>query len=211
MTNENDLIQKLMISKKIMDKHNETPRNGINSGRVNMNESFSAPEVEDYQTPQASYNIPQEYLSESMVSPNITKPVSNGETPKERIMNSKLPDEIKRLMMEHPIQQPNVGMSTTNPTLSNELVEKASRLMNVNAAGSKVGGTTSKQQSQSTNTGLSAQQIRQIVRETVEEVLGENGLLTEGSEKSNQVFNFRVGEHVFEGKVTKIKKIKKTT
>jgi hypothetical protein len=41
-------------------------------------------------------------------------------------------------------------------------------------------------------------------------VLGENGLLTEGSEKSNQVFNFRVGEHIFEGKVTKIKKVKKT-
>jgi hypothetical protein len=82
--------------------------------------------------------------------------------------------------------------------------------MNVNAKGEKVGGTSSKQQSQSTGTGLSAQQVRQIVRETVEQVLGENGLLTEGSEKSNQVFNFRVGEHIFEGKVTKIKKIKKS-
>ena len=210
MTNENDLIQKLMISKKIMDKHNQTPRGSSGGGTYNMNESFSSPEVEGYDAPQASYNIPQEYLSESMVSPNVTKPVSNGETPKERIMNSKLPDEIKRLMMEHPIQQPNVGMATTNPTLSNDLVEKAARLMNVNAAGNKVGGTTSKQQPQSTGTGLSAQQIRQIVRETVEQVLGENGLLTEGSEKSNQVFNFRVGEHVFEGKVTKIKKVKKT-
>ena len=122
----------------------------------------------------------------------------------------KLPDEIKRLMMEHPIEQPTMGMASTNPTLSNELIEKASRLMNTNAAGNKVGGTSQKQQPQSTGTGLSSQQIRQIVRETVEEVLGENGLLTEGSEKSNQVFSFRVGEHVFEGKVTKIKKIKKT-
>ena len=210
MTNENDLIQRLMISKKIMDKHNELPR-GNSGGLSSMSESYSAPSVQDFDTPQASYNIPQEYLAESsMVSPNVTKPVSNGETPKERIMNSKLPDEIKRLMMEHPIQQPNVGMATTNPTLSNDLVEKAARLMNVNAAGNKVGGTTSKQQAQATGTGLSAQQIRQIVRETVEQVLGENGLLTEGSEKSNQVFNFRVGEHVFEGKVTKIKKVKKT-
>jgi hypothetical protein len=209
MTNENDLIQKLMISKKIMDKHNEVPRGSSRGGFSSMNESFSVPSVDNYEAPQASYNIPQEYLAESPVSPNVTKPVSAGGTPKERIMNSKLPDEIKRLMMEHPIDQPTMGMASTNPTLSNELVEKASRLMNVNANGNKVGGTTSKQQ-QSTGTGLTAQQIRQIVRETVEEVLGENGLLTEGSEKSNQVFNFRVGEHIFEGKVTKIKKIKKT-
>jgi hypothetical protein len=210
MTNENDLIQKLMISKKIMDKHNEVPRGSSRGGFSSMNESFSAPSVADYETPQASYNIPQEYLAESTVSPNVTKPVSAGGTPKERIMNSKLPDEIKRLMMEHPIDQPTMGMASTNPTLSNDLIEKASRLMNVNAKGEKVGGAASKQQPQSAGTGLSAQQIRQIVRETVEQVLGENGLLTEGSEKTNQVFNFRVGEHIFEGKVTKIKKVKKS-
>ena len=209
MQSENDLIQKLMISKKIMDKHNELPRGNSGGGSI-MRESFSSPTVDNYEAPQASYNIPQEYLSESPVSPNVTKPVSNGVTPKERIQNSKLPDEIKRLMMEHPIEQPTMGMASTNPTLSNDLIEKASRLMNTNAAGNKVGGTTQKQQPQSTGTGLSSQQIRQIVRETVEEVLGENGLLTEGSEKSNQTFSFRVGEHVFEGKVTKIKKVKKT-
>jgi hypothetical protein len=210
MTNENDLIQKLMISKKIMDKHNEVPRGSSRGGFSSMNESFSAPSVADYDVPQASYNIPQEFLAESTVSPNVTKPVSAGATPKERIMSSKLPDEIKKLMMEHPIQTPTMGMASTNATLSNDLIEKASRLMNVNAKGEKVGGATSKQQPQSTGPGLSAQQIRQIVRETVEQVLGENGLLTEGSEKTNQVFNFRVGEHIFEGKVTKIKKVKKS-
>ena len=34
-----------------------------------------------------------------------------------------------------------------------------------------------------------------------------NGLITESSEKSNEVFTFKVGKHVFEGKVTKIKKL----
>ena len=81
MTNENDLIQKLMISKKIMDKHNEVPRGSSRGGYSSMNESFSAPEVQNYEPPQASYNIPQEYLAESTVSPNVTKPVSNGATP----------------------------------------------------------------------------------------------------------------------------------
>jgi hypothetical protein len=47
-----------------------------------------------------------------------------------------------------------------------------------------------------------------MIRETIEEVLGENGLLVESTSKSNDVFQFRVGSHIFEGKVTRIKKVK---
>jgi hypothetical protein len=46
-----------------------------------------------------------------------------------------------------------------------------------------------------------------MVRETVEEVLKENGLLVESTKKSNEQFKFRVGQHIFEGRVTKIRKI----
>jgi hypothetical protein len=49
--------------------------------------------------------------------------------------------------------------------------------------------------------------IRQVVRETVEEVLSENGLLIESESKSSDMFKFRVGQHLFEGKVLKIKKM----
>jgi hypothetical protein len=49
--------------------------------------------------------------------------------------------------------------------------------------------------------------IKKIVRETVEEVLRENGLLMESESKSNETFQFRVGKHVFEGKMTKVKKL----
>jgi hypothetical protein len=41
----------------------------------------------------------------------------------------------------------------------------------------------------------------------VEDVLKENGLLVESTKKSNDVFKFRVGQHIFEGKVTKVRKI----
>ena len=54
-----------------------------------------------------------------------TKPV--GVPTVDAIKNSKLPDEIKRLMMEHPIAQPSSPMGNT--VLSDELIEKASRLM----------------------------------------------------------------------------------
>jgi hypothetical protein len=43
----------------------------------------------------------------------------------------------------------------------------------------------------------------------MEEVLHENGLLVESESKSNEMFKFRVGQHLFEGKVVKIKKIAK--
>jgi hypothetical protein len=51
--------------------------------------------------------------------------------------------------------------------------------------------------------------LKELVRETMEEILRENGLLVESTSKTNEVFTFRVGEHIFEGKLTKIKKISK--
>jgi hypothetical protein len=57
--------------------------------------------------------------------------------------------------------------------------------------------------------GVSPKILKQIVKETVEDVLRDNGLLTESETKSNDVFKFRVGDHIFEGRVTKIKKIQK--
>ena len=198
MNSEQDLIQKLMISKKIMEKHNDMGRNGIQSSG-----GSSAPMVENYQPIQATYNLPQEFLSEQ----EVAKPINNGPMTSDRILGSKLPDEIKKLMMEHPIQQPTMGAGSG--TLSNELVEKASRLMNTNAKGELLENKQPQQQRQQSNVGVDANVIRDIVRETVQDVLRENGLLTESETKSNEVFKFRVGQHIFEGKLIRVKKISK--
>jgi len=195
MTNENDLIQKLMISKKIMDKHNTISRNQNPSGVLNVP---STPNVESFEAPQATYNIPQEFMSESRVPTQI--PSTNS---RDKILSSKLPDEIKRLMIEHPINQPN---NMSGPTLSSDLVEKASRLMNVNAAGKAT--NKPQQNAKQEVSSLDTETIKSIVRETIEEVLAENGLLTESTSKSNEMFSFKVGSHRFEGKVTKIVKVK---
>ena len=55
--------------------------------------------------------------------------------------------------------------------------------------------------------GLSANDIRKIVRETVEEVLSENGLMVESTQKSNEIMTIKVGKHIFEGKISKVKKL----
>ena len=41
------------------------------------------------------------------------------------VINSKLPEEIKKLMLENPIVQPQMN----GPSLSNEIIEGATRLM----------------------------------------------------------------------------------
>lgn len=203
MSTENDLMQRLMISKQIMDKHN-----GMGRGQNPDMGDYSTPMVESFQPVNATYNLPNDILQETQTSRPTQAP--SGPPTADRISNSKLPDEIKRLMMEHPIQQPTMGMSSGS-ALSDELVEKASRLMKTNAKGDIVGEQTQKRQPQQTQqaVGLSANDIRDIVRETVEDVLKENGLLVESESRSSDMFKFRVGQHLFEGKVNKVKKMSK--
>ena len=192
MNNENDLIKKLMVSKAIMDKHNTMGRGAI---PTNINVS---PNVEEYEAPTANYNLPQEFMTENT---NVTKTPQPLTT--DRIMSSKLPDSIKQLMIENPISQPtSMGGNTT---LSDDLIEKASRLMNNGQT--PITETRQKQTPQQPIPSITADDIRSIVRETMEEVLKENGLLVESTSKTNEQFKFRVGQHMFEGKLSKIRKI----
>jgi hypothetical protein len=207
MNSEADLIQKLMISKQIMDKHNQTPR-----GSMPSMDSYSSPEVESYEPVGAKYNIPQEFLQESQSNePYLSSlpktPTMPQAITKDRVMSSNLPDEIKRLMIEHPIEQPtSMGGGAT---LSNDLVEKAARLMKTDARGNQVGQSKQRvqEQSQPQSSNFNMKELKSMLREVVEEVLQENGILSESEQKSNEVFSFKVGKHIFEGKVTKIKKI----
>ena len=206
MNSEAELLQKLMVSKKIMEKHNDMGRG--QSRNINMGNDFSSPMVENYEAPAAKYNLPADLMEESRP---VSQPRQSNVPMEDRIASSKLPDEIKKLMMEHPIQQPTMGMSS-NSVLSEELISKASRLMGTNAKGDPYQEEPQRKQQKQTNQqsfGLDINQIKQVVRETVEEVLSENGLLVEGESKSSDMFKFRVGQHLFEGKVLKVKKMSK--
>lgn len=195
-----DLMQKLAISKKIMDKHNETPR-GSAQGALPMNENINA-----------TYNIPQEMVNQQ---PQVQQPViqqsvtMNQPVSEDAIKNSKLPDEIKKLMMENPIAQPQMG----GPVLSNDIIEGATRLMGQNSGNTPV--TESRpniSQNTTTNNSDLKQMIRDVVRDTVRDVVKEElqsaGLLSESSQKTNETLSLRVGKHIFEGKVLKIRKVK---
>ena len=209
MTNELSLMEKLAVSKKIMDAHNRIPTGGASPS---MN-SYNTPQVENYEPVRGTYNIPQEFLQESQQidqpylssipkTPSMPQPLTS-----DRVMASKLPDAIKRLMIEHPIEVPNsMGGGSV---LSDELVEKATRLMGTDARGNQVNQPKQRIQEQTPTQQpqFNNKQLREMLKEVVEEVLLENGILAESTQKSNEVFSFKVGKHIFEGKVTKIKKI----
>ena len=210
MTNELSLMEKLAVSKKIMDAHNNTPRGGMASSM----DSYNSPSVDNYEPVKGTYNIPKEFLQESQQSdqpylssipkaPTMPQPLTS-----DRVMASKLPDAIKRLMIEHPIEVPN-SMGGGGSVLSDELVEKATRLMNTDARGNQVNQPKQRIQEQAPtqSPNFNMKQLKSMLREVVEEVLQENGILSESEQKSNEVFSFKVGKHIFEGKVTKIKKI----
>ena len=192
----NDLMAKLAISKKIMDKHNEIPRAG------NETPIRNTPQVESFNPVNANYNIPQEFVNETKTESNLTVPTQD------RILNSRLPEEIKKLMIENPIEKPNIPGTNTS-FLSEELIEGAQKLM----------GTSKKQpqgQPQGQNVpdfdmNMLKTMIRDTVRDTVRDVVREElnkaGMLTESETKTNDSLQLRVGKHIFEGKVTKIKKV----
>jgi hypothetical protein len=202
-----DLMQRLAVSKKIMDKHNEIKRGDVRT---------TTPMVEDYQPVNASYNLPQELISETQNQ----KPIHNPSQPldQDKIMNSKLPDEIKRLMIEQPIVQPSsVGGNTV---LSDDIIEGAQRLMGKNNKISDFPETQIPKQkitetytSSNINIGEIKNMIRDVVRDTVRDVVREElkdaGMIVESTQDTNETIQFKVGQHLFIGRVTKIKKLEK--
>jgi len=196
----NDLMQKLAMSKKIMDASDRI-KPGQTQGGLPMSENIDA----NYNIPQDMLQpVPQQPTQQMAQAQQMSQPQPVTE---DRIQNSKLPDEIKQLMMEHPIQQPNFGGGGT--VLSDDVIEGAQRLMGRTPQQTVTENVTVPS---SSNDSDLKQMIRDVVRDTVRDVVREElqnaGMLTEGNTKTNESLQLRVGKHVFEGRVTKIKKVK---
>lgn len=190
-------MQKLALSKKIMDAQDRIPRGGVaGNGELPMSVNESIPE--------ARYNIPQEMVVETKQPSqmNVSRPASQ-----DRILGSKLPEDIKKLMLENPIIQPN-NMGGGDSVLSDEIIQGATRLMGTKKQ--QVQESTVPQSNSSFDVFELKQMIRDVVRDTVRDVVREelksSGVISEST--SNDSLQLKVGSHIFEGKVTKIKKLK---
>ena len=209
MNNEMDLMQRLAVSKKIMEKHNEIKRGDARP---------TTPMVEEYQPVNANYNLPPDLVSETTQSTQRHDP--SIPLDENRILKSKLPDEIKRLMIEQPIVQPSsMGGGTV---LSDEIIEGAQRLMGKNSKVSDFPqqtninenvGTQQNYSSQNINISEIKNMIRDVVRDTVRDVVKEElkqaGMIVESTTNTNESLQFKVGNTLFVGKITKVKKLDK--
>lgn len=210
MGSAEELMQRLAVSKKIMERQEQIKPGSIDNRRINT------PMVDNFEPVAANYNLPQEFLSEQKPQRQFdpTKPIE--ET---KIINSKLPDEIKRLMIEQPIVQPN---SVAGTAISDDIIEGAQRLMKMdkNYEQPKSFNNTQPTQSfvsESTKSNINLSEIKSMIRDTVRdtvrdvvrEELKDAGMIVESTENLNEVIQFKVGQHLFIGKVTKVKKLQK--
>ena len=151
-------------------------------------------------------NDPEEYVhTNDMPALSTTRNVSTP-TSVDKIQNSKLPDAIKKAMIENPIQQmPQISLSET---LDMDFVKGAKRLMEQEGVSPKKSQT---QQRQSVNSNIDMNAISILIENTIRKVMDEklNQILTASTTSSiNENLVLKVGDSIFKGKITGVNKAK---
>jgi hypothetical protein len=182
---QNDLMQRLVQAKKVLNK----VENG-DYEKGNVNEDILRSNPEDLMSTENSAPIRQPQ------QPNFQK-----------IRESKLPEAIKRAMIENPI--PQISLSDS---LDLNFVEKTKKLMENEGVSTK---KSSPQKGSSVDSSDLVKQltpiIENIVRKTVVEILDNklNQILTAQQTMSiNENLVLKVGDSVFKGKITGVNKSK---
>jgi hypothetical protein len=185
---QNDLMQRLVQAKKVLNK--------VETGdfeRGNVNEEILRSNPEDIQ------DVPNNTVRQPQTS-NIQK-----------IQDSKLPEAIKRAMIENPI--PQISLSDS---LDLNFIEKTKKLMESEGVATK--RTTQSSKSSTSPQVNSSDLVKQltpiienIVRKTVMEIMDTklNQILTAQQTLSiNENLVLKVGDSIFKGKITGVNKSK---
>lgn len=179
----NDLMHKLVQAKKVMNK---VDSGNFEKGHINEDIIKSAPE--DLQNIQVN---------------NSTKPVSKMVNV-DKIQNSKLPDAIKKAMIENPIPQ-----ISLNETLDMDFVKGAKKLMEREGLSKPV--QQQKNSGYVSNPSVDMNAIAVLIENTVRKVMDEklNQILTAQQTTSiNENLVLKVGDSIFKGKITGVNKSK---
>lgn len=182
---EKDLLSKLVNAKKIMNK---VDSGNFARGNVNINDSIN----ENYDI----NNTPnfENDLNYSSVN-TVSKPIVN----EDKIKQSKLPDAIKQIMIDKPIQQ--IKLEDSNVSL----FENARKIIEKNGL-KKESKSTVKQHSESKlDTKNLAILIENIVRKVMDEKFNELKN-NHDSLAINENLALKVGDSIFTGTITKVKK-----
>lgn len=180
-----DLMKKLAMAKKVMDKV-ETGQ--YETGHVNEAVLRSSPEE----------------LSNQQSEFTNKRPVNNPNVNADKINRSKLPESIKRAMIENPIPQ-----ISLNDTIDMNIIKGAKRLMEQENNQKKSPSQKTVQYSNPQSSNIDLNTIAAIVENTVRKVLDEklNQILSAQETKSiNESLVIKVGDSVFKGKIIGVSK-----
>ena len=207
MADLTSLQQSLVNAKKVMNK---VDSGNIPSGNITLPQGDISEAVA--QIPQ---NIPQ--------LPNVNTDMSSARremSPKaniteDKINNSKLPDAIKKLMINNPIPDVPMGSSMS---LSDDFIGGVKEAMNkqeIPTSPHKLQQTiTESIVPNSTKNKMTKSSLKSIIKESVKELIDDviDAKINESVKMktdTNENFSFRVGDKIFYGKITSTKQVKK--
>ena len=195
------LQQSLINAKKVMSK---VDGGNFSKGNVSLSQANLTDSSGLMSQP------PQQQIPQSLPSVDIASgrqdlsPKKN--LTEDRINNSRLPDAIKKAMINNPI--PDIPFNGGGVGLTEEFLSGVQEQM------SKQGLTSSKQQvtqqvpqpiTTKSTKKITSKNLKSIIKESVKELLTETiGLKKDADEN----FQFRVGDKIFYGKITSSKTVK---
>jgi hypothetical protein len=184
---QNDLMKKLVQAKKVMNKVD-----GGDYERGHVNESLLL-------------SSPEDAMNNTEYQSNPTRPM--GSPSVDRIQNSKLPDAIKKAMIESPIQQMN--QISLNDTLDMDFIKGAKRLMEQEGVATRP--SAQPKQTIVNNSSIDMKAIAVIIENTVRKVMDEKLtqiLSAQQTQSINENLVLKVGDSIFRGKITGVNKAK---
>lgn len=194
----NELMANLARAKKVMNK--------VSDGNYTTGNIDESKLIDD--TPQLEEYNPNEYNQSAHLDENL----------RNRVEKSKLPDSIKRAMIEHPMDVPNISLTEN---LSMDFVKGVKKLMDKDDL-KKPSNTNINENRNRTNSGgnintselitILTPIIENIISKTIDKVLEKRLNEIKSNEKLttiNENVAIQVGESIFQGKITKIRSFKK--
>jgi hypothetical protein len=179
-------MHKLVQAKKVMNKVD-----GGNYQRGQIDESILR-------------SAPEDVMNNTQMQSNPSAQRQTGTPNISQIQNSKLPEAIKRAMIENPIPQ-----ISLNDTLDMDFVKGAKRLMEQEGVSTKP--SQSKQTTNNNGGSIDMNAIAVLIENTVRKVMDEklNQILTASQTSTiNENLVLKVGDSIFKGKITGVNKAK---
>ena len=202
---QTDLMTRLAQAKKVMNKV-ENVKGKPSKSRINEERARYS---DDYEEPEFDINQVQVYDQTERLAEN--KNVSQSYDIN-RINNSKLPDSIKKAMIEHPIVQPNISLSDG---IDMKIIQGAKRLMEQENPSSQKKPIQEQTQRPVQKPQISTNDlvktltpiVENIIRKVMDEKLNQL-LAAQQTQTINENLVLKVGDSVFRGKITGVQSSK---